>query len=39
MYEIQEDIFALNCLFQNRMFDLDELHYMRDYLESLAHTQ
>ncbi len=39
MYEIQEDIFALDCLFQNGIIDLNELHYMRDYLESLAYAQ
>lgn len=39
MYEIQEDIIALDCLFQNGVIDLNELNNMRDYLESLAYAQ
>jgi hypothetical protein len=39
MYEIQEDIFALDCLFQNGLIDTIELKYMRDYLESLVYAQ
>jgi len=39
MYNIQEDLVALNCLFQHGLIDQKEMHYMRHYLESIAYTQ
>jgi len=38
MYNIKNDLAALNCLFQHGIINAKELHHMRNYLESIAYT-